>query len=82
MQPRHCENTSNHCANFFMPPQRKRGRLMRFCSRLCRTQQWRADYFEKNCEHYDTMNGARFRARQKDRREAEWEAAGVWWGLA
>lgn len=81
MTSRHCANTSQGCCNFFLPPIRRRGRLKRFCSRTCRTKQWKADWFEENCGHYDTMNGARFRARQKARREAEWEASEIWWGL-
>lgn len=65
MQSRHCENTAKGCTNFFTPPIRKRGRLMRFCSRRCRTQQWEAAFQKEHGETYSAFNVRRWRARKR-----------------
>ena len=68
MQSRHCENTAKGCTNFFMPPIRKRGRFMRFCSRRCRTQQWEAAFQKEHGESYSAFNVRRWRARKQTER--------------
>lgn len=71
IEPRHCENVSRGCCNFFMAPLIQRGPPQRFCGGRCRNQQHNIDWIKNHGEKYSVMNIRRWRARK---RKTYWDA--------